>query len=364
MRKRKKANKQGFLLRKRSQPGADPGVLLLPEDSAKPEIRLTQIDPKGIKEVVVTNLSELPTKIKSSPLNWVDIDGLGDVEVISKIGQIFGLHRLALEDVLSGYQRSKTENYNNHQFVVARMVSYDQHLQSEQFSLFFGNGFVVTFQEVPGDCLDPVRERLRKGHEKLTSSGADFLAYSLLDAVIDGYFPVLEKIGEQLEDLEKSIITKPRSILINELHQIKRELLQLRRAIWPLREAINSLIRDDSPLVTSETKVYLRDCYDHVAQIVDLLETYRELCADLMDVYLSSVSNKINEVMKVLTIMASIFIPLTFVVGVYGMNFKYLPELDWKYGYYAVWGLMLAIAGGLIYFFYRRGWLSNDDPKN
>lgn len=364
MRNRSRKRNHSILIRKRSLPGSDPGELISSAGSPEPKMRLTTITSGEAQEQAIHDVSVLPQKIKNAPLVWLDVDGLGNAQIISEIGQVFNLHKLALEDVLSGYQRPKSEQYGNYQFVVARMVTHDGHMQSEQFSLFFGRGFVVTFQEIPGDCLDPVRERLRKGHERLTCGGSDFLAYALLDAVIDGYFPVLEKIGEQLEDLEATIISQPKSVLVNELHQSKRELLAIRRAIWPMREAINALIRDESPLVTAETKVYLRDCYDHIAQLVDLVETYREICSDLMDVYLSSVSNKINEVMKVLTVMASIFIPLTFVVGVYGMNFKHFPELEWKYGYFLCWGLMVTIAGGLLYSFYRRGWLSGDDSKS
>jgi magnesium transporter len=257
---------------------------------------------------------------------------------------------------------------------VLRMLTAAERLEAEQLSLFLGDRFVVTFQEgKPGDSLEPVRKRLRESAGKLRTLGADYLAYALIDAVIDGYFPVLEEYGERLETLEDEILDKPGAGTIARLHGIKRDLLEVRRAVWPLREALAALDRDPGELVTAETRVFLRDCYDHVVRVMDLVETYRELCADLMDVYLSSVSNRLNEVMRVLTVFSAIFIPLTFIAGVYGMNFHTdaspwnMPELAWKWGYPFCLGLMLATAGGLLVFFARKGWLrsfTRPSPKD
>ena len=234
----------------------------------------------------------------------------------------------------------------------------------EQFSLFLGPNFVLTFDEQPGDCFDPVRERVRRKHGRVREAGADYLAYALLDTIVDCYFPLLERYGEQLEDLEETIISQPNHTVVAAIHDIKRDLLSLRRAIWPQRETFNTLLRDKTPLLTDETRLHLRDCYDHTVQLIDLIETYRELGADLMDIYLSSVSNRTNETMRVLTVIATIFIPLTFIAGVYGMNFNAgtspwnMPELGWYWGYPLVLGLMAMVAAGQLFFFWRKGWLA------
>jgi magnesium transporter len=242
-----------------------------------------------------------------------------------------------------------------------------ERLWTEQFSLFLGKGFVLTFQEGrPGDCFDPVREQIRKGVGRLREAGPDHLAYALLDAVIDAYFPVLEAYGESLEDLEEDLLWDPRRQSVIQIHAIKRDLLTLRRAIWPLRDVIGLLLREEPAFILPETHPYLRDCYDHIVQIIDLVETYRELTSSMMDVYLSSVSNRMNEIMKVLTVISTIFIPLSFIAGVYGMNFNpqasplNMPELNWAWGYPLCLGLMGCVAGALVVYFWRRGWLSGD----
>jgi magnesium transporter len=242
------------------------------------------------------------------------------------------------------------------------MFSVSGHLESEQVSLFLGPDFVVTFQERPGDCLEPVRERIRKKVARIRDAGPGYLTYSILDAVIDHFFPLLEAYGERLETLEDRIILRPDRSVVAEIHDMKRELLYVRRAIWPQREALNTLVRDDIPHISAETRLYLRDCYDHCVRLIDLVETYREVCSDLMDLYLSSISNRMNEIMKVLTIISTLFIPLTFVVGVYGMNFDTaspwnMPELKWYFGYPLCLALMAAITVGQIFFFRRKGWI-------
>lgn len=299
-------------------------------------------------------------------VTWVNVEGLGNVEVIEQLGRFFRLHHLALEDVVNVHQRPKIEEYPNYLFGVAHTVGQGragEPLALEQFSLFLGANFVLTFEEWPGDRFEPVRERLRHKHGRIRETGADYLAYALLDTIVDCYFPLLERYGEQLEDLEETIITQPQHSVIAAIHDIKRDLLNLRRAIWPQRETFNSLLRDHTPLLTDETRLHLRDCYDHTVQLIDLIETYRELGSELVDMYLSSVSNRTNETMRVLTVIATLFIPLTFIAGVYGMNFNSsaspwnMPELGWYWGYPLVLALMALVAAGQLVFFWQKGWL-------
>jgi magnesium transporter len=243
------------------------------------------------------------------------------------------------------------------------MTTLTTELETEQLSIVLGSDYVLTFQETPGDCFDPVRLRLRLNRGKLRTSGPDYLSYALLDAVIDNYFPVLEKYGERLQQMEDAIIGRPHPAMVREIHAVKRDLLAVRRAVWPLREAVNSLVRDQSPRFTSETRLYLRDCYDHVMQILEVVETYRDVSTALMETYLSSISNRMNEIMKVLTIISTIFMPLSFVAGVYGMNFTHMPELDWWLGYPLALAIMGLIAFALLYFFWRKGWLGALSPN-
>jgi magnesium transporter len=298
------------------------------------------------------------------PLTWLNVEGLDDADVIAALGRIFGLHPLALEDVVHLRQRAKVEQYGDLLFIVARMAECCGELETEQITMFVGKNFVLTFLEDPGDCFEPVRARLRGGG-RLRQATSGYLAYSLLDAVIDAYFPVVESYAERLDRLEDRVIAKPTRRAIAEIHAAKHDLRTLRRIVWPLREAVNSLIRDPSPLIDDDTRVHLRDCYDHLVQIIDLVETYRELCSDLTDLYLSSLSNRMNEVMKVLTIISTIFMPLGFITGVYGMNFNTaqspwnMPELNWRYGYLFALGLMGMTVMVMFWFFRRKGWIGN-----
>jgi magnesium transporter len=292
------------------------------------------------------------------PVVWLNVDGLGDAEAIRKFGEIFGIHPLALEDVINVHQRPKVEPYEKYLFIVMQMLLSGPTLGTEQLSLFLGENFVVTFQERPGgDCFAAVRDRIRKNHGRLRSSGADFLAYSLIDAVVDSYFPVLEQYGEELEAVEQEIVENPGSRTFSRIHQVKAQLLVLRRALWPIREVVNALLRDGSAFIRPETRPYVRDCYDHAVHIIDTLETYRDTASSLLDAYLSSASNRMNEIMKVLTIIATIFIPLTFIVGIYGMNFDFMPELHARWGYPAVMALMAVVAAGMLLYFRRKRWL-------
>jgi magnesium transporter len=364
----KKANRRRHksLFRRHAAPGTAPGTLVVDPCASKPIVRLMAYGPQECIERDLPGLSSLDclTQVLAQyPVVWVNVDGVGDAEVIARLGKIFGLHPLALEDVLNNHQRSKVEQYGDHLFIVARMVEGGPQFETDQLGMFLGNRFLVTFQHHPGDCLDPLRERIRVARGIVRCAGPDYLAYAILDSVVDSYFPILEEFGEEIELLEDAIMDKPDRSIISQTHDVKSKLLLLRRAIWPLREALHVLVRDPIPVIQEDTRVYLRDCSDHTFQIIDLLETYRELASDLLELYHSSLSNRMNEVMQVLTVIATLFIPLTFVVGVYGMNFDTaaspwnMPELKWYWGYPAVWVLMVSIAGGLLLFFRRKGWL-------
>jgi len=360
--------------KRRTPPGAPPGTLIVDPDSPPPTVRIFAYGPEALIEKTLTAPQAVREFLGRWPVLWVDVEGLGDVEAVRYLGEVFGLHRLSLEDVLNVHQRPKIEQYPEYYFIVARMVSVEQsqwdaaHLETEQLSLFLGKNFVLTFQEgKPGDCLEAIRERIRHKRGRIRDAGLDYLAYALLDSVLDCYFPLLEQFGERLETLEDEIVTRPTGDLVARIHEIRRHLLTLRRAIWPQRETFNTLLREETPLVTNETRFYLRDCYDHTSQLIDLIETYRELGADLTDVYLSSVSHRTNEIMRVLTVIATIFMPLTFIAGVYGMNFNpnaspwNMPELNWFWGYPFALTLMAAVAVAQLMFFRQRGWLRS--PK-
>lgn len=352
------------------QPGTlldiPPTTLVPPVDRPKPKVHVLAYDATRVCELDFDDVEAVRKLVDDWPVVWIDIDGLGDGDLVAQLGTAFNLHPLALEDVLHVHQRSKVEQYGDHNFIVLRMARMDTPFRTEQLSMFLGQKFLITFQEgLPGDCLDCVRDRIRKGVVRIHNAGPDYLAYSLLDAIVDGYFPVVEEMGDRLENLEDEIIAMPGQRALAAIHDVKHDLRALRRAIWPMRDAFNVMIRDQSPLFRDETRIYLRDCYDHVIRIIDVVETLRELASDLMDLYLSSVNNRMSEVMKTLTIVTTIFTPLTVIVGVYGMNFDTatsplnMPELKWYYGYPAVLALMAVVAGGLLYHFHRRGWLSS-----
>jgi len=348
---------------RRTQPGALPGLVEADPEAPPPVVHVIAYGPDQFLEERVTNCQQVRDLLNKAPITWVNVEGLGDAATIRTIGELFHLHPLALEDVVNTHQRPKAEPYQGHLFIVARMAKLDKRLETEQVSLFLGPNFVVTFLEDPGDAFDTVRQHLRNAQGRIRSSGTGYLAYALLDALVDGYFPVVEDYGERLDALEDEVVTRPSRATIAWAHQVKRDLRTLRRAIWPLRETLNALARDHNDLIDNETRVYLRDCYDHTVQIIDIVETYRELDADLTDLYLSSLSNRLNEVMKVLTIIATIFMPLSFIASIYGMNFNTqaspynMPELNWRYGYPFVWALMVLSAVGMYMFFRGMRWI-------
>jgi len=343
--------------RKSKPPGTSPGIPVLTGEALPSRIHAIRYTPATIEESDPHDADECVSLISPGAITWIDVQGLADVDLLKSLGEKLKLHPLALEDVVSLSQRPKAEDYDTHLFVIVRMPEIGDTLSTDQTSLFIGPGYLLTFQEHYGDCLGAVRDRLRKGKGLMRRSGADYLAYTILDAIIDGFFPVLEAFGETLESLESEVVESPTRGSLERIHDVKRDLLTLRRAIFPLRDALNSLMRCESEMVTEQTRTYLRDCYDHCVQILDMVETYRELAASLMDIYISSLSQKLNEVMKVLTIISTIFIPLTFVVGVYGMNFDHMPELRWRLGYPLVMAAMAVLALAMVWYFVRKGWI-------
>lgn len=351
------------------EPGSAPGTLTLKEGAAPPKIVLIDYNETNATRVPLPTPEACTAYLDTESVSWVDVQGLGSEDILQRLGKVFDLHPLVLEDVVNVPQRPKVEDYEDQLVIIAQMVMPRPGLDSfwiEQVSFVLGKHYLLTVQEEPQrDCFGPVRDRIRANKGSLRKAGADYLAYTLLDAVIDGYFPVLEVYGERIEDLEEEVVTNPTRGTLQKIYQVRRELLALRRSIWPQRDAINMLIRGGSDLISPNVQIYLRDCYDHAIQVIDMVETYRELASGLMDVYLSSVSNKMNEIMKLLTVVSSIFIPLTFIAGVYGMNFNTekspwnMPELNWYWGYPLCLGAMAVTAGGLVFFFWRRGWFEN-----
>jgi len=360
-------NEEDFDAYAYNEPGSPPGTLEIDEDASVPNIFLIDYSPTSAVGVKLATPEECTKHLDTQSVSWVDVQGLGSEDVLLRLGKVFNLHPLVLEDVVNIPQRPKFEDYEDHELIIMHMVTPRKNGKGfirEQVSLILGENYLLTVQEEPErDCFEPVRERIRRDKTVIRQHGPDYLAYALIDAVVDGYFPVLEDYGERLEDLENKVVDKPTPRTLSKVHKIKRELLQLRRAIWPLRDAISALIRDDSTLISNEIRLYMRDCYDHTVQVIDMVETYRELSSNLMDVYLSSISNRTNEIMRVLTIISTIFIPLTFIAGVYGMNFDRaaspmnMPELGSPYGYVTVMAAMLIIASLQVYYFYKKGWI-------
>ena len=345
------------------EPGTIPGTLN--EDRDAPDTRVSLIDYNQNK--VIPRRLHIPEDcaiyLDTESVSWVDVQGLRNTNILQRIGKVFELHPLVLEDVVIVPDRPKIEDYEDQLVIISRMVMPTEAadgFHSEQVSFVLGKNYLLTVQEEPTlDCFDPVRLRIRNNKGIIRKQGADYLAYALLDAIIDGFFPVLEDYGERIEDLEEEVIVNPTRKTLRKIYRIRRELLQLRRAIWPQRSAINALIRDSNELIGEEVRIYLRDCYDHAVQVMDMVETYRELASGLMDVYLSAVSNRMNEIMKLLTVFSWIFLPLTFITGLYGMNFEYMPGLKTPWGFWLCVAAMVTLAGGLLVFFRRSGWLES-----
>jgi len=342
--------------------GLAPGTLVHIGERKTEAVRITYMDydEQNIQEKQVASIEEC-FPFKSTPtVSWINIDGLHDVELMEKLGKEFELHPLILEDILNTGQRPKVEDFDKYIFVVLKMLSYNdekQMVQSEQVSLVLGANYVISFQEAIGDVFEPIRERIRSAKGRIRKMGADYLMYALLDAVVDGYFAILEKLGERIESMEEELVSDPTQETLEQIHTLKKEMIFLRKSVWPLRELISGLERSESPLIKETTEVYLRDVYDHTIQVIDTVESFRDMVSGMLDIYLSSISNRMNAVMKVLTIIATIFIPLTFIAGVYGMNFRYMPELERHWGYPLVLLVMGIVAIVMLIYFRRKRWL-------
>ncbi|NCO59805.1 MAG: magnesium and cobalt transport protein CorA [Deltaproteobacteria bacterium CG_4_8_14_3_um_filter_51_11] len=342
--------------------GLPPGSLIHVGIASEEEAQLTVIkfNPDSLHEVELVKPFNLESCIEGDTVSWINFCGIHDIATVAALGERLSIHPLVLEDIVNTRQRPKVEIYEGYIYIVLKMLSYDRveaRLDSEQVSLIMGPGYVVTFQERPGDVFDPVRQRLRAGRGRIRGSGPDYLTYALMDVIVDNYFIALEAIEDQIEGIEDELFSKPSSRLVATIHNLKRVMIVLRKAVWPLREILLGLERGESDVIKTSTVPYFRDVYDHSIQVIDTVESLRDVLSGYLDIYLTSVSNRMNEIMKVLTIMATIFIPLTFIAGIYGMNFDFMPELKWPWAYPALWGVMLVIGGGMIWIFRRKKWL-------
>jgi len=342
--------------------GLPPGTLVhVGERKAeRPRIRILDYDHENFQEKDIEKIEECFAFKEKPTVTWINIDGLHEVDIIEKTGAYFGIHPLVLEDILHTGQRPKTEDFGDYIFTVVKILFYDGEkgeIVAEQMSMILGPNYVISFQERQGDVFDHIRERIRNGKGRIRKAGADYLAYALIDAIVDHYFVILENLGERIESLEEELVTNPIPETLQMIHKLKGLMVFLRKSVWPLRELVYSLERSESSLIAESTGIYLRDVYDHTIQVIETIETFRDMVSGMLDIYLSSVSNKINEIMKFLTIIGTIFIPLTFIAGIYGMNFQYMPELTWRWGYFAVLLLMLGIGVTLLFYFKRKKWL-------
>ena len=351
------------LIKKHSKTaGLAPGTLIYVGEKEGEPVRITYMDydEKSFQEKQVSAVEEC-FPFKTTPTaTWINVDGIHNVKIVETLGREYDLHPLVLEDILNTGQRPKFEDLENYAFVVLKMLSYSdekQAVEAEQVSIVFGANFVISFQERVGDVFEPVRERIRNGKGKVRKMGPDYLCYALMDAVVDNYFAILEKLGEKIESMEEEVVADPNERTLAKIHSMKREMITLRKSIWPLRELVSAMDRSESALIKESTGVYLRDVYDHTIQIIDTVESFRDMVSGMLDIYLSSISNKMNAVMKVLTIIATIFIPLTFLAGIYGMNFKYMPEIEWPWSYAVFWVVVATVAAAMVVYFRRKKWL-------
>ena len=350
-----------FVKKTSRKTGLSPGTLIHIGDQKveKTNITLIDYDEAHLEERELPIIAEhLPLRDQST-VTWINVDGLHEVDVIAKLGGLFNLHPLTQEDILNTGQRPKSEAYDDYIFVVFKMLYYNSgnEICCEQVSLVLGSSFLISFQEATGDVFDTVRDRIRKSKGRIRKAGPDYLAYALIDAVVDHYFVILEKIAERLESIEEELVDGPGPQTLEKLHELKREMIYLRRQVWPTREILNTMVKEESPFITDATKIFFRDVYDHTIQVIDTLESFRDLASGMLDVYLSTISNRMNEIMKVLTIIATIFIPMTFIAGIYGMNFKYMPELQWHWAYPVLWLILICLFVGMLGWFRHKKWL-------
>jgi magnesium transporter len=348
--------------RRSEKAGLPPGTLVPIGAEPTGEARLTLIDytEESFEEREIFAVEDCFGYKGEQSVTWINVDVIHDIDIVSKIGHHFDLHPLVLEDIVNPAQRPKAEDFGDYIFVVVKMLSIDEAgsgLLGEQVSIIIGPDYVISFQEKPGDVFESLRDRIRKAKGRIRKAGADYLAYALLDAIVDNYFAIVEWFGDETDEIEDGLIAAPTTEMLETIFSLKREVLFVKKSVWPLREVINGLQRSGSPLIKEETVVYLRDVYDHTIQVIDTIESAREMISTMRDTYLSSISNRMNEVMKVLTIIATIFIPITFVAGIYGMNFEFMPELGWHWGYFGALGVMGAVGLTMLIYFRRKGWL-------
>ncbi|MBS1636276.1 MAG: magnesium/cobalt transporter CorA [Bacteroidetes bacterium] len=340
--------------------GDPPGTLYYTGEETSGAVRITLIEYNETEffEQEFFDLDECLTHARPDMVKWINVDGIHDVSVIEKIGKIYDIHPLTLEDIVHVDQRPKFEDYDHYVVAIMKMIYYDTEIHAEQLAIVLLDNLVISFQEPEGgDAFDLIRLRLRQCKGRIRKQGADYLAYALIDALVDYYFTVIEKIGDRIEQIEEEIINEPKSTNLLHLYRLKREMIYLRKQVWPMRDMINNMVRSETALIKESSDIYLRDLNDHVTRIIDTVETYRDLLSGIMDIYLSTNANRMNEIMKVLTIMSSIFIPITFLAGVYGMNFKHMPELETDYGYYVLLGVMAAVVIALLFYFKKKKWI-------
>ena len=351
-----------FIKPRSKKTGLSPGTLVHVGDQKIETARISVMsyDQSRVEEKEFNRIEESFIYKDTEPVTWINIDGLHEIELIEKIGTHFNIHPLILEDIVNTGQRPKVEDFEDYIYLVFKMLKFDDntgHIASEQVSFILGPHYLISFQEAEGDVFNFVRERIRRGRGRIRKSGPDYLAYALIDAVVDHYFLILEKIGEKIEQLEEKVQSEPTPQILQDTHDLKREIIYLRKQVWPAREVVHTWHITESVLVQDANKVFISDVYDHTIQVIDTIESFRDIISGMMDLYLSTVSNRMNEVMKVLTIMATIFIPLTFVAGIYGMNFKFMPELEWKWSYPILWIFLIAIFFSMLIYFKRKKWL-------
>lgn len=352
-----------FIRKSTKKAGGSPGTLVhVGEKKTDPiHLSLLHYDAQSLTEKALERFEQALPFLKPETTTWIDIDGIHDIAFMERIGQHYDtIHPLTLEDVLNTTQRPKAEIFDDYLFIVMKMLHYDvgqDLIISEQISLILGKEVLISFQEKPGDVFEPVRERIRRGKGRIRSQGCDYLAYALVDAIVDNYYTIFERMGERLESLEEVIDDHPDASVLDEIHAIRQELILLRKQVWPLREVLSHFIKAETPFIGETTALFMRDVYDHTIQAIDTIESFRDNLSGLQDLYLSIMGHRMNEVMKVLTIMATIFIPLTFVAGIYGMNFVNMPELTWRWGYLLVWIIFLVVAVGMLIFFRHKKWL-------
>ncbi len=351
------------LVRKKTRKvGAPPGTLVhIGEKKAeRTKISIMDYDHADLHEKESGNVEDCIPLRDAPTVTWINVDGLHETETLRKLGEAYRLHPLVLEDILDTNQRPKTEDFEEYIYIVFKMLSFSEEtneVEAEQVSLVVGRNFVISFQEREGDVFDTVRDRIRNMKGKIRKMGANYLAYALLDKVVDQYFIVLEKLEDRIESLEEELISDPTPSTLRSIHMLKREMILLHKFVWPLREVVDTLQEGESPLIDKQTIRYFKDVYDHIIQVIDSIDTFRDMLTGVLDAYLSTTSNRMNEAMKVLTIIATIFIPLSFIAGIYGMNFRYMPELESRWGYFVVLFIMLAIGGLMVYYFKRKKWM-------